>query len=554
MLSRLIRNGQKIEHAKGIKYITIAIICLFLFLALFNIWKYKYFPSQDGPAHIENALLIWHMNSDTCSLYKEYYKLNNRVEPTWLNHLMLTALMNIFSPSIAEKMHISIYILLTLFGFIYAIKANKEYNIVLLLMLFPFVFNRTLHLGNYSYCYSIGVFFIFIGYWLRTGCPKKLIEYILLGSLSIMLFMLHPVSLTVAYIIICSITIWNVNLENRKTDGRVRIIDLTKAIAHQSISYLIAFFPTLILYLYFLLNHNPDIQRSSKYIMDAFKILISLEALISFTKFEQIVAQITCLVFVFVIACLMVKTPINKIFDKKQGWLLTAVLISFIVILTPEEISGGGVITLRISIFPYIAMLFWFNDRKLPKRCVWIIVLCSAISSVYMLRLHNIQYEKYNEYIVDYVETGKLIPNNSKFLPLYIKIFGTNNDDKYSEGLVSPMLHASSYVSSSRCLVNLHNYEAHLKYFPVVYKNEKMRVPFWPIDNYGIEKAPFSTNLDMLEQAIEDEIEFVLIWGEFDYPSQENIYLKNLLGNKYKLVYVKEQKKIARLYQKINDK
>jgi hypothetical protein len=51
------------------------LLCLALIIMhLIPIWAFKYFPSQDGPAHINNANIL-HEYHDR-SVFREYYNLN----------------------------------------------------------------------------------------------------------------------------------------------------------------------------------------------------------------------------------------------------------------------------------------------------------------------------------------------------------------------------------------------------------------------------------------------------------------------------------------------
>jgi hypothetical protein len=71
-------------------------------LHIVPIWLFTYFPSQDGPSHIENAYTLLHYFDHEAS-YNHYYYLNLDFVPNWLSHIELAFLMLFVSPLTAEK-------------------------------------------------------------------------------------------------------------------------------------------------------------------------------------------------------------------------------------------------------------------------------------------------------------------------------------------------------------------------------------------------------------------------------------------------------------------
>src|SRR5438105_1147816 len=59
-----------------------------LVLHLIPIWGFTYFPSQDGPAHLNNATVLRDYYRPDGAIFREYYILNQHLEPTWLGHLV----------------------------------------------------------------------------------------------------------------------------------------------------------------------------------------------------------------------------------------------------------------------------------------------------------------------------------------------------------------------------------------------------------------------------------------------------------------------------------
>jgi hypothetical protein len=82
-----------------------------IIIHLIPIWAFRYFPSQDGPAHINNANIIREYHSRP--VFREYYVLNKDLVPNWFGHLVMAGLMYLVPALVAEKILLSGYVILT---------------------------------------------------------------------------------------------------------------------------------------------------------------------------------------------------------------------------------------------------------------------------------------------------------------------------------------------------------------------------------------------------------------------------------------------------------
>src|SRR5439155_5623261 len=73
---------------------------------------------------------------------------------------------------------------------------------------FPFVYNYLLHMGFYSFSYSLPMFFFVFGYWLKYREDFTLLRIAALSVLSLLLYFAHIISTIAAYLAITLMTIW----------------------------------------------------------------------------------------------------------------------------------------------------------------------------------------------------------------------------------------------------------------------------------------------------------------------------------------------------------
>ena len=85
------------------------------------LWSVDYFPSQDGPAHVDSAnVLRLYLQPSRDDVRAEYRLLPEPV-PNLTGQLILAGLLSVVPPSSAEKLMLSLYLLLFPLAFAYAV-------------------------------------------------------------------------------------------------------------------------------------------------------------------------------------------------------------------------------------------------------------------------------------------------------------------------------------------------------------------------------------------------------------------------------------------------
>jgi hypothetical protein len=137
---------------------------------LVPLWGAKYFPSQDGPAHLENAQLLLKWMRGDAGLWRQYYFINPKPVPNWLGHLALAGLMTVAPPLVAEKILLSAYVILLACGMHYAMRSVRERGKdaeVLCLVGLPLTYHTLLHMGFYNFSFGIAMYLFAVGFWIR---------------------------------------------------------------------------------------------------------------------------------------------------------------------------------------------------------------------------------------------------------------------------------------------------------------------------------------------------------------------------------------------------
>src|SRR5213075_2780033 len=85
---------------------------LLILVHLIPIWAFWYLPTTDGAAHVANAQVMRKINDPAMPVLKHYYFVSGQPSPNLVGHLVLAGLLYVVPPVIAEKLLVSLYIVL----------------------------------------------------------------------------------------------------------------------------------------------------------------------------------------------------------------------------------------------------------------------------------------------------------------------------------------------------------------------------------------------------------------------------------------------------------
>ena len=534
-----------------------------LFLALIlayliPIWVFKYFPSQDGPTHIENARIIYDYFHSDRTIIREYYILNKNLEPAWLGHFVLASLMYLMPILIVEKIFLSGYVILLPLSIRYALRVIRPDSGFLTLLMFPFIYNYLLHMGFYSFSYSLPVFFFLMGYWIKYRDRFTLRKTVTLAFLSLLLYFCHIVSLVMAYVGITLMTLWLIliDLTQYKRGWQFNFQVLWKPFRRRVTPLILAFLPTIILVVIFLFRQGLEsseigIRRSFFWL---FKDLIQIESLVSFQKEESFCSIGLSILFAAIFLSLAASKIRHRRSDRCDG--LLAVFLGYVLIylLAPNAMAGGFFITDRLNLYPFFALVLWFGAQpylRSVKRSIMVVAMVMALAP---LGIHTLKYSELNDYLAEYFSGMHLIQPNTTLLPLVFSSRGHAPDGRVLSLKVRPFLHAAGHIAAQRHVVEFTNYEAGaFNYFPTLFRpnlNPYVRIA---VEGKMASEPP---QVDFLTYRTRTggEVDYVLVWDiredQRDHEAAESIF--DQLRKGYHLIFTSPRTGMMQLYKRNN--
>ena len=533
---------------------------LLIVVHLLPIWLFKYFPSQDGAAHVHNANVLREYYFPDRTAFREYYVLNKDLVPNWSSHLVMAGLMHIVSPLVAEKILLSGYVILLPISIRYALQAIRLDAGFLAFVAFPFIYNYPLHMGFYNFSYSLPMFFFVVGYWLKYHNRFTLGKVVTLTLLSLLLYFCHLFSLVTAYVAIALLTIWLTVLDiaQQSHQQRSNLRSLTRSFRLRALVPLCAFLPTLILVVMFFLRPSTasakTIWRPVPLWEQALK-LFSLSSIASYDRLELLFSTALAGLFVAVSLYLLRSKVVHRQINGWDGFLLIVATYVVIYFITPDKMSGGGTIKERLLVYPFFALILWFGTHSYHRLVKQRIQLVAVGIALILLGLHTIKYAELNNYLEEYLSGMHLIEQNTTLLPLSFSHFGhTPDGQRLSWRQIGPFRHAAGYIAAQRGIVDLANYEAAKGYFPTIFRPQLNSYKYISIEQKSgnMEVQPPRVDFLTYPQRTGGRVDYVLLWDVRD-EQRDNVYTKSIfrqLQEGYELIYTSPQRGFMHLYRR----
>jgi hypothetical protein len=163
---------------------------LLVLLLLVPVWSFPYLPTQDGPLHLANAVILKEY-ATADARYAEVFQLSLEPFPNWSSHVLLAGLLYALPPLAAEKVLASLYIGGFAAGFRYFLAPFGPDALLLAPTGLLFVFNRCFLMGFYNYCLSLAVMWVVLGYCVRRRVGFGAVDAFALASLLFLAYFTH---------------------------------------------------------------------------------------------------------------------------------------------------------------------------------------------------------------------------------------------------------------------------------------------------------------------------------------------------------------------------
>ena len=446
---------------------------------LVPIWAVEYLPTTDGPAHTYNAWIVReHGNGAGNPLLGRYLEVDARPLPNWLGHAAMAGLMTAVPPRTAEKILVSGYVLLFLFGVRFLVASVAPARAWLSFLAFPLVYNQLFQMGLYNFCLGLVLFLFALGIWWRRKDAPDARLVAGLNALLLLIWFAHLVAHALTLLAL----------------GTLWLLTRRRQLIHLAVLV-----PQVALPLWFLSSLRGEVTWIPWGMSVLGGYLVQMGTVFSLHQGLQ-----TGMVLGLAFVVLLASTLRGRLAEGRLAWregdafLVLSGLCILLYFVAPDNGLGGSLVKPRLALIPPLVLLPWLAPERAPewgRRSRALVVGGLAVLSLahagFLLQWYRSADRDMRQLVAG---TADIAPH-TRVLPLLFE-----RDAASWAGVLG---HSFSYAAVEKELLDWSNYEAASGYFPVRFRSDVRRPDAWMI-----EARPG----DLDPGAWRDEIDYIYCW------------------------------------------
>jgi putative flippase GtrA len=486
-----------------------ALFAALLVLHVLPIWAVEWFPTQDGPLHVENVLaLVGHAGSP---LLQQWYLPNLGAQPNWLTQGLFAALLYAVSPVVAEKIVLTGYTALFVLAFRAAMPLGTR-GWWGALLAFPFVHAFPFHMGFWNFCYGFALAFLAAGFFLRTRGRMGAGRFAALAVLAVLLFLAHMVAFAGAVLAVSAVLAWRASVSFRRARGHpARRALVARGYAGRAAVAFAAALPGLVLAAVWLAAHRGHEAMRIPLLELASKLAVGY-ALVSIDRRELFLsAALMLAMFVAFVHLALARAGRGPRRRPHDGWLVAAAAFVVLYFAVPDVVAAGAHVSDRFAWFALVSAAAWIGAGSAPADSIRRIAVAFAVIAVAALGVRFQKQRELSDLTAEFVSAKDAVGAGRVLLPLSLSPHGPRDEDGFRVGYrVKPFLHTTGWIVAARGGVDLKNSQANTDHCPVRFPAD--RNPFKTIaGSIGrMEGTPPCVDLTAAARAPAD---YVLVWG-----------------------------------------
>lgn len=466
-------------------------------------WSLPFFPSQDGPAHLESAAIASDLIQGSSQVLAQTYVLSPEPLPNLTTHWLLVGLLQMASPAVAEKTVLTLYCLLFAASVPFVLAAFSRQATGLSALCLPFLGNYLLHQGFYNFSLGTGMGLVAVGVWARWTKSRGWGSVATLAALFVALYFTHLAALALTVIVIGVLTIWWVLRDLRADEGaRGRVVPSVLALGT-------ALIPVAPLAMWFRFHAAGGPMASLPAAILA-RLLFTLDVLVSYRIEEAVLAALFALVVWIALVAAMPRLWRQGGRELADGLLLASIALGLAVFIVPNRLAGGSWMSHRLALWAALMAALWLATRyrgHAGRRILWSTGLLVAMG---LLGLRSVSYLVLSAEVREVVALGKGLETGEVLLPIVFAPRGRGDQGELLSVKTKALLHVAGHLAARDGIINLGNYQAPTGLFAV-----QLRGYVDPAVDLllGIDGEPTTTEIEAAWRSVPDEVDVVLVTG-----------------------------------------
>lgn len=476
------------------------------------IWLIPFFPTQDGPSHLYNLLVLQDLLNGG-KTWGNFFTHQVNAVPNLGFTIIGYPLLKIFTVLSVERIFLTIYVLLLGITVPALLKAFGKSPLPLGFLVFPAIFNFTLMMGFYSYNIAAALFLAAFCIAWAIRCKPVVIRAVCYNLAGLVVFFCHLIPFIFYLMSLYAMVVTEKDSLGKKC---VNILKLSLVLS-----------PSLSLLVWYFAQGNggtPTAFPPTFSLSRFWELFINLMIFSSapFSRLQLLPAAI--LMFVMLVGGYLAlkdvlrRSKSGEITHSEKVLFLMVGALTIIYFVAPFRLGDGSYFNER---FPWVIFLLSIpllkNHPKASKRFTSLFL--AGIAFAYFI-FNSLVLWGQSSQVASFVKGIDAGCSRGDLVMSYKRV------DSCGWAKVDVLFHAASYYGIFRECIDIGNYETAVPFFPVRFKKDLPPLPSQDQVSYEPEKIDFAQY---------PSIDFILGWqidpkgrdrlmGEFDMIySQENL-------------------------------
>jgi hypothetical protein len=407
------------------------------------------FVTQDGPSHVYTATIAKDLLLNRDSPYSEIYQLQPSLVTNWSTTVLLNATSLIFGIKHAEHALASFCILVGFFAFSYLRFALDPLQSPWTPLTNLLLCNWFLWIGFYNFYLGMALLPFVTGYYIRHTHAMNFRRTVILSLALTVLFFTHVLALLLALVTIALVALW-----------------MHKRLYTSARWTCASAFPATTLFLLFLYSSEAGNYYDPTVKWNDFPVH-SFASTYGRTG-EQVVVYIA---MILLIGAGMLSMRRNEWLTARAPIFFAATVSFGLYLLVPNAGFGGDEIKVRFAwaVFIFGCLAASTVARMQPWR-VMIAICATCFVTVTIIHSLNHNVRNVGPAVRAYSAALEKLPPGARFVRMRFEMEKTRAHFGFSNIALDPLCHVDALVAARRGLVNLSDYQAPTRTFPVTYK------------------------------------------------------------------------------------
>ena len=482
--------------------------------------------TSDGPVHVAFANLMATMPQAGHPLQQQAYTINSRPTPNLAVYLLLSALMRVSSPDIAESVVQILCLIAPVAACWFAIGRIDPKNVWLAVFVLPLSINQMFFLGLYNHCLSTAAFFLAIGtYFWMVKAPSILRALALAVSL-MLTFFCHASGFIMAFAGIATMAAVSCVIPAFR-DGSAR-----RAIRRQ-IYTLVALLAPLPLAVLFLASgpRSGDRAHYGVSVLARLRQFFTLQLLAVNLPRDTYIAQWVAVILLVALAYAIVRMILRRKdisgdrLEQVVGALAAALVSAAIMMLFPDNMGGGWTHFRRFEVFPYFWALLVLAFESFPMPVIGGMIAAGSATGLVLVSSVVSRQDLVREQAAPLAEVDHRIGSHCTVLPIVFKSRPDDNTGNPVWMTYGPYFQAASRLELTGDRVVLFNFLARLNVYPVRFRpNIEPQEQIFHWKPRQEQTAIKTIDVEGFERASNIRVDAILLWtsqGEIPEASHQ---------------------------------